>query len=96
MRSNPVYIKIKKANLTAEQVSTLDITGVEAVAGKPDKPIFFLNNLKKCLLKDLQTEQNKADEAKIRSTLDAGFPDWKKTARGKKINTNLTDIEVVR
>ena len=89
MKNHPYYTELRrlafKDKYTTKQVQNATLKQVCNQLDKQDITISFLRNMKALLITELQAKQNEADEQRIKDTLDAGFPDWDKTEKGKEL-----------
>ena len=91
MRNSPLYkqLKVLTANYTIEQVENATMQQVCKLLDVPAGSFTntFFKNMKMVLINNLQAAIDIADEERIRLTLDAGFPGWEKTAKGREFVT---------
>ena len=94
MKNHELYKQLKQiaCNYTVQQAENLSPEELRSLS-KADNTVTgtFINNMKQCLIDNLQAKQDEADEKKRDEVLDAGFPDWRQTKFGKEITNKLFD-----
>ena len=79
--------KALSENWTMEQLEAVTLKQIATFLDKPHLSITFLKNAKKCLIDILQERDDEAHlqavKQKVKTWLDANFPDWK-AERGRE------------